>query len=75
MEPPDEERTEAMSKQKEKISQEAKKELLTIAFLHLRREIFFGGGISRDDFDRSYLGGLGEYERKIARRERIKILP
>ena len=48
-------------------------ESLTIQALQMRREIFFGGGMSVDTFDQIYLNGLGEYEREIAEREGIEL--
>jgi len=46
---------------------------LTIQALQMRREIFFGGGMDRDAFDNTYLNGIGEYERKVAKEECIDL--
>ena len=46
---------------------------LTVQALQMRREIFFGGGMDREAFDNIYLGGLGKYERKIAKEEGIEL--
>lgn len=48
-------------------------EELTIQALRMRHEIFFGGGMDKDTFDEIYLNGIGDYERKLAKREGIKI--
>jgi len=48
-------------------------EALTIQALQMRNEIFFGAGMDKDTFDATYLDDLGEYERKIAKREGIQI--
>ena len=49
-------------------------EAITIFVLHMRNGLYTGGGMNRDEFDVSFLGGLGEYERKLAKREEIYIL-
>ncbi len=48
-------------------------EALTIQALHMRNEIFSGGGMDKDTFDIEYLNGLGEYERKIAKKEGVEL--
>jgi len=48
-------------------------EALTIQALRMRDEVFGMGGINLDDFDDMYLDGLGEYERKLAKREGIRL--
>ena len=48
-------------------------ESLTVQALHIRNEIFFGGGIDIDTFDNEYLAGLGKYERQLAKHEGIEI--
>ena len=62
-----------MNKEKYKKLLDEIYESLTIQALQMRREIFFGGGISVDTFDQIYLNGLGEYERQIAEREGIEL--
>lgn len=62
----------------EKLKRDHKTEIhyvLTVQLLHLRRELFKGGGLSREEFDRQHLGGLGRYERRIAKKEGIVIDP
>ena len=53
-------------------------EQLTVQALRMRGEIFGGGGIDLDTFDRLYLNadenGLGEYERKLAKKESISVM-
>ena len=51
-------------------------EAITIQALHMRHEVFGPGGgaqMNRDDFDQTYLGGIGDYERQLAKREEIEI--
>lgn len=48
-------------------------EALTVQALLMRNEIYNGGGIDKDCFDNTYLNGLGEYERKIAKHEGIEL--
>lgn len=48
-------------------------EALTVQALRMRNEVFRMGGMSRKDFDREYLNGIGEYERQLAQREGIEI--
>lgn len=48
-------------------------EALTIQALHMRREIYFLGGLDRDQFDAIYLNNLGRYERAVAKQEHIEI--
>lgn len=50
-------------------------EALTIQLLRLRGELYRGGGLSKEQFDLNYLGGLGEYERALAAREGIELVP
>jgi len=48
-------------------------EELTIQALQIRKEIYAGAGMSKDTFDTTYLNGIGEYEREIAKKEGIEI--
>ena len=57
----------------EKENETACYEALTIQALRMRKEVFEGGGISRDYFDAIYLNSLGPYERDLAKREEITL--
>ena len=46
---------------------------LTIQALWMRHEIYHDGPMGRDEFDRTYLGNLGPYERKVALAEDIPL--
>ena len=46
---------------------------LTVQLLNLRNEIFSGAQMDKDTFTKTYLNGLGEYEREVARKEKIDI--
>jgi cell division protein FtsB len=46
---------------------------LTVQALRMRHEIYHGGHMGRDEFDRTYLNGLGRYERRIARIDGIPL--
>ena len=46
---------------------------LTAQLLHIRNEAFAGAGMDKDCFTETYLNGLGEYEREVARKEGIDI--
>uniref|UniRef100_A0A6M3XM00 Uncharacterized protein n=1 Tax=viral metagenome TaxID=1070528 RepID=A0A6M3XM00_9ZZZZ len=46
---------------------------LTVQLLNLRNEIFAGDPMDKDTFTEIYLNGLGDYERKVAKREGINI--
>ena len=48
-------------------------EALTLQALRMMHEVFAGGGISQATFVQIYLAGLGDYERRIARKNQIKI--
>ena len=48
-------------------------EAMTIQALRMRREVFGGSGIDLDTFDQIYLDGIGEYEKKLAKREGIRL--
>ncbi len=48
-------------------------EALTIQALRMRNEIYAGDPFSKEQFTATYLDGLGEYERELARREEIEI--
>ena len=48
-------------------------EALTIQALRMRQEVFAYGGMSLDTFDDMYLDGLGEYERRLAKRQGIPL--
>jgi len=54
-------------------SKDAIYEALTIQALRMRQEVFSGGGMSLDEFDGTYLDGLGDYEKKLAKREEIPL--
>jgi len=51
---------------------------MTIQALRMRNEVFGGGGVDLDTFDREYLdaddNGLKEFERKLAKREGISLM-
>ncbi len=64
-----------VSELKKKLDEEGY-EAITIQALHMRNEVFGPNGgtqMDRDTFDETYLGGIGDYERKLAKREGIKI--
>lgn len=46
---------------------------LTVQALHMRNEVFRGGGMDRDTFTQTYLGGIGKYEKEVAKIEGIEI--
>lgn len=46
---------------------------LTVQLLNLRNEIFAGAGMTKDCFTETYLNGLGDYEREVAKKEGIDI--
>lgn len=46
---------------------------LTIQALWMRREIYHGFQMGRDEFDRVYLNGIGDYERRVARQEGVPL--
>lgn len=48
-------------------------EALTVQALRMMNEVFAGAGMSQDAFVQAYLGGLGEYERRIAKKHGITI--
>lgn len=48
-------------------------EAITIHTLYMRYYLYTGGGLDRDAFDSMYLNDLGEYERKLAKKEGIDI--
>ncbi len=39
----------------------------------MRNEVFWLGGMDKDEFTATYCGNLGRYERKIAREEGIEL--
>lgn len=51
----------------------AEYEALTVQSLRMLTEVFRGGGMSQQVFAREYLNGVGEYERKIARKHGITL--
>ena len=48
-------------------------EALTIQALYMRKEIYEGGGMDKDCFDNTYLDGLGDYEKQLAKKEGIDL--
>lgn len=48
-------------------------EALTIQALRMRNEVFALAGMDQEEFTRTYLGDMGAYERRLAKREGISI--
>lgn len=46
---------------------------LTVMLLRIRNEVFANAGMSKECFTRTYLSGLGRYERKVAKEEGIEL--
>lgn len=57
----------------ERAINETTMENLTIFALRIRNDLYLGGGMGKQDFDINYLSRLGEYEKKLAKREGIAI--
>lgn len=48
-------------------------EALTIQALHMHGEVFAMAGMTQETFDNTYLDGIGDYERELAKREGIRL--